>query len=125
MSPSYISDLSTSSYLKSKNYNKDCLFSKNLDEIRNNLLTLSKEKRLNNKDTSDVINSFVETYSSDKVNNTKPCIALIKRSTILKNELKDIQEIINNKDESIASSLSLIMESRYNSYEIENDIFKY
>ena len=41
---------------------------------------------------------------------------------ILKNELKDIQEIINNKDESIASSLSLIMESRYNSYEIENDI---
>ena len=57
-----------------------------------------------------------------KVNKTKPCIALIKRSTILKNELKDIQEIINNKDESIASSLSLIMESRYNSYEIENDI---
>ena len=122
LSPSYISDLSTSSYLKSKKYNKDCLFSKNLDEIRNNLLTLSKEKRLNNKDTSDVINNFVETYSSDKVNNTKPCIALIKRSTILKNELKDIQEIINNKDESIASSLSLIMESRYNSYEIENDI---
>ena len=122
LSPSYISDLSTSSYLKSKNYNKDCLFSKNLDEIRNNLLTLSKEKRLNNKDTSDVINNFVETYSSDKVNNTKPCIALIKRSTILKNELKDIQEIINNKDESIASFLSLIMESRYNSYEIENDI---
>lgn len=122
LSPSYISDLSTSSYLKSKKYNKDCLFFKNLDEIRNNLLTLSKEKRLNNKDTSDVINNFVETYSSDKVNNTKPCIALIKRSTILKNELKDIQEIINNKDESIASSLSLIMESRYNSYEIENDI---
>ena len=105
-----------------KNYKFYYLFSKILDEIRNNLLTLSKEKRLNNKDTSDVINNFVETYSSDKVNNTKPCIALIKRSTILKNELKDIQEIINNKDESIASSLSLIMESRYNSYEIENDI---
>ena len=29
---------------------------------------------------------------------------------------------LGNKDESIASSLSLIMESRYNSYEIENDI---
>lgn len=125
LSPDYLSRLVTSPYLKDDKYDKECFYTKDIVKIKENLLQLSNDRKLNAEDKNFVINTFIDVYSNDNVNELIPCIATIKRSSIGKNALKDIEEIIKNKEDSLITSISLILESRYHSYEITNDILPF
>lgn len=123
--PDYLCMLASSKELKDGKYNKDCFYTKNITEIKENILKISKRAKLNNQDQTELINFFIDVFDSDNISKQTPCIALINRSALNKNQLKDIEEIIKNEDQSLTSAVSLILESRYNSYELKEDILPF
>ena len=70
-----------------------------------------------------IINHFMDIWKEDNISNSHGCIAFIKRSDLKRNYLKDIEEIIScSKDKDILESVAMILESRYGSYDLEEEI---
>ncbi len=85
--------------------------------------TYIKNKHLTKEEENIIVNNLYNVLTEENINNSNGIIAFIKRSYINKNYLKNIEEIIEgSKDLDIENSISMIMESRYSSYELDNDI---
>lgn len=123
MAPIYLEQFSKSKILINDNYDNKVLYTKDIKGIKEMLIKIATNNRFNEQDKTNFINTFLDIIDEDKINTSKPQIAFIKRKSINKNHLKDFELIINNaKDISLASSISLITESRYESYELYEDI---
>ncbi|MBR4617718.1 MAG: hypothetical protein IKO49_00155 [Bacilli bacterium] len=122
LSPNYLSSMVVNPLLKNKKYDRDCFYTKDILKIKEILMSVCNSIHLNNEDKLFVINRFIDVYVSSHVNNVHPCIARIKRSSIGKDKLKDIEEIVHNNDESLISLMELILDSRYMGYDLNSDI---
>ena len=123
-SPDYITCLANKTIYKTK-LNDDCFYTKDIMGLKEQLLQITKNQRLNNQDSVTIINNFIDICKQDNISNIKPCLAFIKRSAIGKNQLKDIEEIIKNDEESLEGAISLILDSRYTSFYPKEDLLPY
>lgn len=123
LGPIYLEELATSGIFKDKCYNSSCFYTKNVQVFRNNFSQYIKNKRMKSDEQALVINNLMDVWKEDDVSNSYGCVAFVKRSCLNRNYLKDIEAIINNsKDMELLEAMSMIMESRYASYDLDGDI---
>lgn len=123
LGPDYLEKLANSSIFQHKNYDKSCFYKKDVIIFKENLEKYCKNKHLQAEEKITVINNFLDTWNEERINTSHGCIALIKRSSLKRNFLKNIEEILKgSKKVELSSSIAMIMESRYNSYNLETDI---
>lgn len=119
IAPRYLEDLAK--FINGDNYLP--FYLKDIDSIKNEFTRALKKKKVPSNRVNLVIDSFVDKFIEDKVANSNGYIAFIKRDKINKNYLKDIEEIFNEvKDLKLYNAIGMILESRYMSFDIENDI---
>ncbi len=123
LGPDYLEKIATSQIFAKDCYNKSCFYTKDINTIISNMKTYIKNKHLTKEEENIIVNNLYNVLTEENINNSNGIIAFIKRSYINKNYLKNIEEIIEgSKDLDIENSISMIMESRYSSYELDNDI---
>ncbi len=123
LGPDYIEKLAKSNIFNNKKYDNSCFYDKNINTFRDNFIKYSKSKHISKKDEALIINNFLDVYFENKVNGSKSILAFIKRSYLNRNYLKDIEEIIKElKNLDINEAVAMVTESRYISFELENDI---
>ncbi len=120
LSPNYISNLLENSSINNKKNNMECFLKRDIAEIKNLLLKALNNITINNMDKIKIINNFIDVYMENI--NVKPCIARVKRSVFDKNSLKDIENILINKEDNLEYLIALILESRYSSLNVKEDI---
>ena len=125
LAPIYLEKFLKNKLFTNTKYDKTAMYTKDIEDIKNILVQIASDNKFNEQDKVGFINTFLDILQEDEVNTSNPEIALIKRKAIKKNYLKDIELILKNCNElSLASSISLLIESRYESYELDEDIFK-
>lgn len=120
LSPNYISNLIGNSMISNKKNDLECFYRKDIAKIKELLLKTLNYLTINNMDKITIINNFIDVYMENI--NSKPCIARIKRSCFNKDSLKDIENILINRDDNLGELIALILESRYSSLNIVEDI---
>lgn len=120
LSPNYVTNLVGNSIIGNKKNNLECFYKKDIAKIKELLLKTLNYLTINNNDKITIIKSFIDIYM--ETINTRPCIARIKRSYLNKNKLKDIENILINRDDNLGQLIALILESRYSSLNIKEDI---
>lgn len=122
--PDFLEKLSKMKVFEDKKYNKDFYYTKNFDRLYNNIELYASENNLTDDEKTILINSFKTLWNKFEINNVHGTIALIKRKKLNKNDLKDIDEIINDKKIKLVEGIAMILEPRYISYDIDEDIKK-
>lgn len=123
LGPDYLEKMAVSQLFSKDCYDKSCFYTKDISMLISNMKTYIKNNHLNKEEEDIIINNLYNILTEENVSNSNGVIAFIKRSYINKNYLKNIEEIIEgSKDLDIENSISMIMESRYSSYEIDSDI---
>lgn len=123
LGPDYLEKMANSGIFNDKCYDKSCFYTKNVNTFRNNLSLYCDKKHMKYDEKATVINNFLDTWNESMISNSHGCIAFIKRSQMNRNFLKDIEDIIiGSRDVDLYSSIAMIMESRYSSYELDGDI---
>ena len=122
ISPYYLADLISNPVFNRKYIDKESFYTHNLSRIKEQLVKVCNCENINELDKKEVVKTFIDCYTLSCGRGIKPCVAKISRASIGKNKLKDIDEIINNTDESLVSSIGLILDSRYSSYIINDTI---
>lgn len=123
MAPIYLEQFSKSKIFENKEYDNKILYTKDIKGIREILTKIALDNKFNQEDKEIFINTFLDIIEEDRIYTSKPEIAFIKRKAINKNYLKDFELILNNAtNTNLSNSISLITESRYESYELDNDI---
>lgn len=120
LSPNYISNLMENSLINNKKNDLECFYKKDIAKIKDILLKTLNYLTINSMDKITIINNFIELYM--ETSNSKPCIACVKRSYFDKNSLKDIENILINREDSLEQLIALILESRYSSLSVRDDI---
>lgn len=120
LAPNYIQSLMSNSLINNKKNDMECFYRRDVTKIKELLVNNLNRVTINSIDKTNIINSFIELYLEDV--NFKPCIARVKRSTFNKNKLKDIDSILINKGDSLEYLIALILESRYSSFQISEDV---
>ena len=120
LAPNYIQSLMSNSLINNKKNDMECFYRRDVTKIKELLVNNLNRVTINSIDKTNIINSFIELYLEDV--NFKPCIARVKRSTFNKNKLKDIDSILINKGDSLEYLIALILESRYSSFQIREDV---
>ncbi len=122
ISPYYLADLISNPLFKEKSIDRECFYTHNLIKIKEQLIKVCDYENIDEFNKKEVVKRFIDCYTLSCRRGIKPCIAKIKRASIRKNRLKDIDEIINNTDEKLSSAIGLILDSRYTSYLINDTI---
>lgn len=123
LSPIYLEKFFKSEIISNKEYNKTSIYKKEIKEIKEILLSLTTDNKFSESDKANFINTFLDILEEDKIYKSNPSIAFINRKSLGRNALKDFELIINNSSKmDLSSSISLIIGSRYESYEIYEDI---
>lgn len=123
LGPVYLEELAVSGIFKDKCYNSNCFYTKDVRTFKDNLEKYISNKRMNSEERALVINNLLDVWKENNVSSSHGCIAFIKRSSINRNYLKDIEEIISNScDMDLNEAMAMILESRYGSYDIDSDI---
>ncbi len=121
--PYYLERMANSSIFNKACYDKDAFYKKDINILIKNLEEYAKNKHMSIDDTNILVKNFYDILIEDNVNHSFGIVAFIKRSYLNKNYLKNIEEIVEgSKYLDISSSISMIMESRYSSYDIDDDI---
>jgi len=120
LSPNYVSNLMENSVIGNKKNDLECFYRRDITKIKELLLKKLNYLTINNMDKITIINSFIDVYMENI--NSKPCIACVKRSYLNKDRLKDIENILINRDDNLGQLIALILESRYSSFSIKEDI---
>ena len=120
LAPNYIKSLMSNSLINNKKNDMECFYRRDVTKIKELLVNNLNRVTINSIDKTNIINSFIELYLEDV--NFKPCIARVKRSAFNKNKLKDIDSILINKGDSLEYLIALILESRYSSFQIKEDV---
>lgn len=120
LSPYYLADMAVNPLFK--NIDKECFYTHNINEITGGLIKVCDTYVSNPNIKKEVVNNFIDCYTLSCKRGIKPCIAKISRKSINKDRLKDIEEIIKNKELNLTEAVRLIVDSRYNSYNIKNVI---
>ncbi len=114
-SPSYFSNMTaTSSYMKSKEYDRFAYYRKDYKACQQNLKTISSHVGLSNQEEEIVLTSFDQQWKALDIEKATPCIAFIQRNEIGRDHLKDYAQILSDAaHEDFVISLSKITDSRY------------
>lgn len=123
LGPDYLEKFATSGIFNHKSYDTSCFYTKDIHIFKENLEKYMSHKKVKPEERNMIINNLLEVWQEDDISNSHGYVALIKRSNLKRNYLKDIEEIIeNSKEIDIIESMAMIMESRYTGYEIDRDI---
>lgn len=123
LGPYYLEKIASSQLFTKDCYDKNCFYTKDINMLIANMKIYIKNKHITKEEENIIINNLYNVLTEENVSNSNGVIAFIKRSYINKNYLKNIEEIIEgSKDLDIENSISMIMESRYSSYELDSDI---
>ncbi len=125
LSPYYLADMVSNPLFKKEQIDRECFYEHNILKIRNSLIKVCDNEKIDTEIKKEVVNNFVDCYNLCCSRGIKPCIAKISRASIGKNKLIDIDTIVNDTDENLASAVGLILDSRYNSCKIKNSISPY
>lgn len=121
--PDYLEKLVNSKIFDKDCYDKKCFYTKDCSLILHNFEVYAKNKHLSDNEKNTILRNMKSIMEEDKLTNSYGIIAFIKRSTLNRNYLKDIEEIISSASEvEIENSVAMIMESRYSCYDIDKDI---
>ncbi len=114
-SPRYLADICATSEYMNDGYDICAFYRKDYEACRNNIIKFSKFTRLSMNEASVVLQTATSLWNKLDVNNSKPCIAFIKRKDIGRNYLEDIRNIftIAERDD-IVISVSMILKSNIN-----------
>lgn len=123
LGPDYLEKFATSGIFSEENYDTNCFYTKNAHLFKKNLDQYMNSKNISKEEQVVIVNNFMDVWKEDNINSSHGCIAFIKRSYLKRNYLKDIEEIIAcSKNKDILESVAMIIESRYGSYDLEEDI---
>lgn len=123
LGPDYLEKFATSGIFNDKDYDTSCFYTKDVHLFKKNLDQYMNNKNMTTEEQITIINHFMDIWKEDNISNSHGCIAFIKRSDLKRNYLKDIEEIIScSKDKDILESVAMILESRYGSYDLEEEI---
>ena len=120
--PDFLEKMITNNIFKNGNYDDSFYYTKDINTLYNNIDIYGKEKFLSSNEVNELKESFKSLWNKFFINDSHPSIALIKRNSLNKNYLKDIDEIINDKKIKLINAISMILEPRYVSYDIDSDI---
>jgi hypothetical protein len=125
ISPYFLADMAVNPLFIKRDIKRDCFYTHDLVKIKDNLIKVCDNNRISGESKKEIVNSFIDCYTLSCRKEIKPCIAKISRRSIGKNKLKDIDQIVKNTDEKLASAVGLILDSRYISYRISKTISPY
>lgn len=113
--PSYLAMLSSSSkYYQKKGYYQDAYYLKDKELCFENLEKICDHIHCSPREKQQVLAAFQRQWDMADASNLTPCIAMIKRSSLKKNHLKEIDEIYTlSEKEALSISIARIIDSRY------------
>lgn len=122
LSPYYLADMVVNPLFNDENINRECFYTHNIESIKDSLIKVCDKLFITPDIKKEVVNNFIDCYTLSCKREIKPCIARISRKSINKDRLKDIEAIIKNKELNLREAVQLIIDSRYNSFNIEEVI---
>lgn len=123
LGPDYLEKFATSGIFNEESYDTSCFYTKDVHLFKKNLDQYMDSKNISKEDQVMIINNFMDIWKEDNISSSHGCIAFIKRSYLRRNYLKDIEEILEcSKNKDILESVAMILESRYGSYDLEENI---
>ena len=125
VSPYYLADMVVNPLFNSNKIDRECFYNHDIIKIKDSLIQVCDNLKIDFETKKEVVNNFIDCYNLSCTRGIKPCVAKISRASINKNKLKDIDEIINNTDEDLVSAFESILESRYTSFNITDNISPY
>ena len=114
-SPYYLAQLSAlTPYMENeKKYDRGAYYRKEFNHVKENIEELCRDLQLSNKEATVVLETVIEEWRRLDITNGKPTIALIKRSSVDHNYLKDYRKILDIcEKEELSFSIEKIFESR-------------
>lgn len=121
--PYFLNELSVGLLEKNYNYLVDSYFLKDYKKCKKNLNYFMKKNNMNPIDMEKVNDFFDKEWDLFKVSEAKPVMCFVKRSSLDKNFLTDINKIVDElKDNDLASCVNKVLETRYNDEMVEKDI---
>ena len=115
-SPEYLANLTgLSNYYKNiSDIDKEAFYLKNYDKCKNNLEKMCHHLKMTPKEETAILKTFSKEWKHLDLNNSKPCIAFIKRKELAKDSLPNIIELLANLEtEDLVCQVSKIINSRY------------
>ncbi len=115
-SPEYLANLTgLSNYYKNvSDINKESFYLKNYDECKNNLKKMCQHLKMTSKEETAILKTFSKEWKHLDLNNSKPCIAFIKRKELAKDSLPNIIELLASLEtEDLVYQVSKIINSKY------------
>ena len=115
-SPEYLANLTgLSNYYKNiSDINKESFYLKDYNECKNNLKKMCEHLKMTSKEETAILKTFSKEWKHLDLNNSKPCIAFIKRKELAKDSLPNIIELLANLEtEDLVCQVSKIINSRY------------
>ena len=122
LSPYYLADMVVNPLFNDESINRECFYLHNINDIKDSLIKVCDKLLINPDVKKDIVNNFIDCYTLSCKRGIKPCIARISRKGINKDKLRDIEVIIKNRELSLTEAVRLIIDSRYNSFNIEEVI---
>ena len=121
--PDYLEKLATSKVLNSDSNDNSFYYTKKYSSFIENIEKYISKNNFNSNDKNIILDNFVTVWKENSISKSHGCISFIKRSSLNHNYLKDFEEIVKNiNNMNLVDAISMIMESRYTSYEIDEDI---
>ena len=122
-SPGFLKEICTDLLEKDNNYKIDAFFRKDYKQCVKNLNSYMKKLDMSNKDINKVNDFFAKEWDLFKIDKSIPVLCFIKRSYLGNNHLKEINSIIEDmKEESLITSVSKVLETRYSQEIVMSDI---
>ena len=114
-SPSYFSNMTaTSPYMKDSSYDKFAYYRKDYDACQKNLHSIGEHIHLSQVEQERVNEAFKQQWEVLKLDESKPCIAFIKRQAVGRDKLDDFAQILSQaENEDFSISMARILDSKY------------
>ena len=115
-SPEYLANLTgLSNYYKNiSDIDKEAFYLKNYDKCKNNLEKMCHHLKMTPKEETTILKTFSKEWKHLDLNNSKPCIAFIKRKELAKDSLPNIIELLAGLEtEDLVYQVSKIINSKY------------
>lgn len=121
--PDFLDKMATARLFNELYFDNSFYYTKDLNLFKYNIIKFAKDKNIPKDETIILANNLVSVWNSQVTPYNKGCISFIKREHLDKNSLIDFEQIVKGLDDiSLSDAISMVMESRYTSFTLENDI---
>ena len=117
-SPEYLANLtSLSKYyenITNTEINKEAFYLKDYEACKNNLLKMCEHLKMTSKEQNTIIKTFNKEWQTLDLENSRPCLAFIKRSNLAKDSIPNITKLLNELDKTdLVYQVAKITDSKY------------